>query len=918
MSEFSGKDECSSIEVITECAKTPSISKGSKKMATEWFISGNPEKYDIVNAFKELKRLDWKQSTNVAIGDIVYIYISKSYKSVKYKCKVNKVGLKKPDIDDKKFYLTGEFDGLDDNYMELELVEELQGNVFSRTLLERHGFSSPQGPVRIPPMCKEYIDLVQKLQHANELDPDKYDGSYELMRETIQSYANMGNLSSLDYKDLNLVYLMSVGTWKQKVPAKKKTIQDSNLPENEKQRLTDILDSIWSRAEKSEYGNQERNVASIGMFGTGFFTFQGKTDDVSPRNFIQMCIDIKDMTDDNDIFDRCQKTLDDKFHGMRAASASMILHCLKPMVFPVFNSNMGADSIFVYLGVDTESKTEINTYIKNARLVKAFRDANFKIKNYRIFDMAAWDIGKAKNKTNREALESMDPSNNDISSKETFDKNMILYGPPGTGKTYNTAIYAVAICKGESLESIKKMPYADVMDEYEKLKKAGRVAFTTFHQSYGYEEFIEGIKPIIDNEKNDIGYTIEDGVFKAFCDNARKKDVTLTGEGENRDLTNSKVWCILLDGTGVSELKKRCFTDNSIRIGWNELPDRIDDESQVENRTIYNILTDFQDEMQVGDIVVTQLTNHSIDGIGIITGDYGFDKSDSDYPRKRTVEWLSKDDEYEVLSINDSTKLPRKSVCVLHRVTADKILGLLKKDANITVDENAEPHVFIIDEINRGNISKIFGELITLIENTKREGEEEAATAILPYSKKPFSVPSNVYILGTMNTADRSIALMDTALRRRFQFEEMMPDANVLRKIGADKIKQAGAELDVAAMLEAINERIEYLFDREHTIGHAFFTGLKDEPTVEKLASIFKKSVIPLLQEYFYEDYRKIMLVLGDNRKLKDEQKFIIANEIKPNTIFRGDTSDIDIPDYAYEIQNKAFNNIESYMEIMN
>lgn len=259
-----------------------------------------------------------------------------------------------------------------------------------------------------------------------------------------------------------------------------------------------------------------------------------------------------------------------------------------------------------------------------------------------------------------------------------------------------------------------------------------------------------------------------------------------------------------------------------------------------------------------------------------------------------------------------------ENLCVLHRVTADKILGLLKKDANITVDENAEPHVFIIDEINRGNISKIFGELITLIENTKREGEEEAATAILPYSKKPFSVPSNVYILGTMNTADRSIALMDTALRRRFQFEEMMPDANVLRKIGADKIKQAGAELDVAAMLEAINERIEYLFDREHTIGHAFFTGLKDEPTVEKLASIFKKSVIPLLQEYFYEDYRKIMLVLGDNRKLKDEQKFIIANEIKPNTIFRGDTSDIDIPDYAYEIQNKAFNNIESYMEIMN
>jgi 5-methylcytosine-specific restriction endonuclease McrBC GTP-binding regulatory subunit McrB len=230
---------------------------------------------------------------------------------------------------------------------------------------------------------------------------------------------------------------------------------------------------------------------------------------------------------------------------------------------------------------------------------------------------------------------------------------------------------------------------------------------------------------------------------------------------------------------------------------------------------------------------------------------------------------------------------------------------------------NDKPFVFIIDEINRGNISKIFGELITLIENTKRKGMPEAAAATLPYSGEEFSVPQNVYILGTMNTADRSIALMDTALRRRFRFQEMMPEVDVLRKIGADKINQAGIELDVAAMLETINERIEYLFDREHTIGHAFFTGLKEEPTVNKLASIFKKSVIPLLQEYFYEDYGKIMLVLGDNGKTRDEQKFIISKEIKPNLIFRGDTSDIDIPDYAYEIQEEAFYNIMSYIEIM-
>lgn len=373
-----------------------------------------------------------------------------------------------------------------------------------------------------------------------------------------------------------------------------------------------------------------------------------------------------------------------------------------------------------------------------------------------------FDENNQRNTANIKEEKKEDRINDTEKNHMPFDKNIILYGPPGTGKTYYTAIYAMAICDGLSLEETQKKSYSEVLARYQKLKsEENRIDFVTFHQSYGYEEFIEGIKPEMGSNSSEIKYAIIPGVFKKFCDRA----------AEN-----------------IEETKK--------------------------------------------------------------------------------------------------TK------------------------------ENPKTYVFIIDEINRGNISKIFGELITLIEPSKRKGAEEGMEALLPYSNDSFGVPENVYIIGTMNTADRSISLMDTALRRRFQFEEMMPDPEILKKLGADKIVEGGFELDVAKMLEVINQRIEYLFDREHTIGHAFFTVLKKKPSIEKLASIFKKSVIPLLQEYFYEDYSKIRMVLADNSKIKSEHIFIVANEIKSNQIFQGDTSDIDIPECSYKIQENAFENIESYIGI--
>ena len=175
-------------------------------------------------------------------------------------------------------------------------------------------------------------------------------------------------------------------------------------------------------------------------------------------------------------------------------------------------------------------------------------------------------------------------------------------------------------------------------------------------------------------------------------------------------------------------------------------------------------------------------------------------------------------------------------------------------------------------------------------------------------------MPKNVYILGTMNTADRSIALMDTALRRRFKFTEMMPDPEVLESLGVGTIVVGEEELNVARMLDVINERIEFLYDREHTIGHAFFTKLAEDPTLETLAGIFEKNVIPLLQEYFYEDYEKIQLVLGDNFK-DDEYKFVLDRPLKIRDIFNGNP-DIDLPEKGYVIQREAFFKLDSYKQI--
>lgn len=231
----------------------------------------------------------------------------------------------------------------------------------------------------------------------------------------------------------------------------------------------------------------------------------------------------------------------------------------------------------------------------------------------------------------------------------------------------------------------------------------------------------------------------------------------------------------------------------------------------------------------------------------------------------------------------------------------------------------------VIDEINRGNISKIFGELITLIESDKREGAENAVSVTLPYSGESFSVPANVDIIGTMNTADRSLALLDTALRRRFEFVPVMPDARDEPSAPLHGLRVTAGEhvIDIPRMLAAINQRVEALYDRDHCIGHAYFTALAQVPDGDErlvaLQQVFSNRILPLLEEYFFEDWQKIQLVLADNQK-QEAARFVIESQDHEDELARlfGDGQGLDIygTKRRYGVQEAAFSNPDAYIGI--
>ena len=435
-------------------------------------------------------------------------------------------------------------------------------------------------------------------------------------------------------------------------------------------------------------------------------------------------------------------------------------------------------------------------------------------------------------------------------------KNIVLYGAPGTGKTYDVPELAVRLCDPAFMatDPIRE----EIVSRYNQLKTEKRIAFTTFHQSLDYEDWIEGLRPVV-NENNQVTYEIESGIFKKLCEEAERPVVKDKQVGI---ADNAVVWKVSLARTGDNDVRRECMENNHIRIGWDGYGPVISDETDwtIHNETGRKILDAYINKMKIGDIVMSCYSSQTIDAIGVVVSDYEFEDNFPNYKRVRRVNWLVKNINENIVEMNDGKTMVESSVYRLNSITLNDVKSILEKyDTSSKMEENDKAYVMVIDELNRGNVSKVFGELITLLEADKRKGRINAESVVLPYSKKGFHIPNNVYLIATMNTADRSLGSLDYAIRRRFAFIAEKPfgldvkgfDEDLFEKVSRlfvknfDEYKESG--WDPTMKLEPADILSEEYKPEDVWIGHSYFL-MQDEE--DNTSNRLLYEIIPLLEEY--------------------------------------------------------------------
>ena len=423
----------------------------------------------------------------------------------------------------------------------------------------------------------------------------------------------------------------------------------------------------------------------------------------------------------------------------------------------------------------------------------------------------------------------------EIKNNLLANKNVILTGAPGTGKTFMAKTVAARMILEREIKDFDK----DLTEE-EKKQVESQTGFVQFHPSYDYTDFVEGLRPKQVDGSDQIGFERKDGVFKKFCEKAILSS-SVTEDIWKELNENPTIWKVSLEKTGDNPTRTDCLKNGYIRLGWSNYGD-VADFSNFSGYTEVGgsvVLVAFQSKMKVGDIVLSCYSATEIDAVGIVTGDYEYRSEGGDYPRYRTVKWIVKGIKENIVEKNHGKTLTLASVYKLSVSIKDVFDIVEKYSTNQTLSSDSQektsnnPYVFIIDEINRGEVAKIFGELFYCVDPGYRGKEGKINTQYQNLIKENnifysgFFIPENVYIIGTMNDIDRSVESMDFAFRRRFSWIEVkaedtqyMLDAELDKDLAEEakrRMKNLNAEIS----------KIEDLNDAYH-IGASYFLKLKN------------------------------------------------------------------------------------------
>ncbi len=487
--------------------------------------------------------------------------------------------------------------------------------------------------------------------------------------------------------------------------------------------------------------------------------------------------------------------------------------------------------------------------------------------------------------------------------------NVIFQGPPGTGKTWLARRMGVLLCQQPHLGMKKAKVIAEASengfdlgrDQYKDLAAQGRIEFVTFHQSFGYEEFVEGIRPHLrrDGTTSSISYELHDGIFKRIALLATGELLGDDGLVKDKDVGFEALWERLyaevsaadrgLSGTsrrGYKYLIQAGSSEDELLVVRDlesiEQPEGEEEDSDINETSSTPLLTRPRSFRSSSGYL--RLFWKYRNAVGSFRDDPNIEAMRNLLRTHRGTEGNFQAT-YCLLILGEMERLAKsppqtdQTDFSREQLKAQRTLAQtrLNRKQPLAFAGTEKPYVLIIDEINRANISSVMGELITLIEPNKRLGQEEEVTVTLPYSNNAFGVPPNLFIIGTMNTTDRSIALLDTALRRRFKFFELMPSTEVVRS----QIKVDGdLPSMVSRLLESLNNRIRYQLDRDHEIGHSYFLNVRN---YHDLRDVFVDNVIPLLREHFHAQPKQFAAVLGlelDGDQQSKERPMLVQKDV--------------------------------------